>query len=668
MSGRDWTLPESTVDMDEAAFEPEWDAEQVVEPWVAELDSPFAGFPGADEDGASDLRGEAGYFESGYVEAGPDDEESPEWSAFLVGEPIGADAPEADFPAGYGFEAPGSATLASRIAAVAIAERDRWGNGAKQETDQEMIPILQGYWKSATGKPVPVLPQWHSAHPWSAVFISWVMRRAGARTFPLEATAHRQYISAIKHSTERGDTSSEFWVYPIHRVTPEVGDLVCADRKSGGSCHGATYENIDNRTQWATHGDIVIAVDRVKRLITVVGGNVGQSVKATNYRLDAQGFLVPKQGCGHFAVIKVRDVAAGQAPPRAAATVLSGDALAKAVRLNKSYGQGLGWRDQADAIARLVGTPGANADDTRFAQAIAAWQPGEGLAPDGIVGPDTWAQLRRLLGARQPSQQPSRQPPGFRLAGGGRGLAKYAEKQRLDSVLRGLRQRGLVTVTDDKIDTFQRIANVETGGWIQGINTWDSAVVSSGFLQLTLLHGKLQEWIRRAPSAFQRFGIAVDDHRTYQFPKQDKPQPAIVGAPTADELRWDGWAERFYLSGLDDEVIAAECVLAEEWLKRHLTGLRARLRLKKQEQAADYFQQHYDRSAYLRGMFQAAYNNLPVAAAAATINAVQEARKSPGMTTERFVGIYATAIIAAYVALKDNGSRIVTETKSGLTS
>jgi ribosomal protein L18 len=82
----------------------------------------------------------------------------------------------------------------------------------------------------------------------------------------------------------------------------------------------------------------------------------------------------------------------------------------------------------------------------------------------------------------------------------------------------------------------------------------------------------------------------------------------------------------------------------------------------------DYFLQHYNRSAYLRGMFQAAYNNLPAAAATATINAVQEARKSVlGVSTDRFVSIYGAAIIAAYAARKDTGIRVVTETKSGLT-
>lgn len=659
-------------------FEPEWELEQPAEPLVAELDSPFAEFSGTDlagewEDESSfDLDGEAEYTDSA-----PQYEELPERETSYVDEVVDAGELEPEYdPQQVGeypddlmeFEAPARAGLAARIVAVAVKERDRWGNGASKEWESEMIPILQDYWRTGAGRTVPGTAEWHKKNPWSAVFVSWVMRRAGARTFP-GAAAHRQYISTIKRRTERGDTSSEFWVYPIHRATPAVGDLICADRPTGNRCSGATYENIDNGTQWPTHCDVVVAVDRAKRLVHVVGGNVSQSVKQKPYKLDAQGFLLPKQGCGHFAVIKLRDVAPGQAT-----TGLSGDALAKAMRLNRSYGQSLGWRDQADDIARLVGAPGAHTDETRFAQAVAAWQPRQGFTPDGIVGPTTWAQLRRLMGSEyEVSAQPGlpplggpKQPKGFRLGGKGRGLVR-ASGERLDTVLRRLRQRGLVTLTDQTIDTFQRIANVETGGKIQALNTWDSAVVSSGFLQLTLEHGKLQEWIRKAPSAFQRYGIAVDDNRGYRFRGQDKPQPAIAGVLNRDELRWNGWAERFYQSGLDDEVIAAECVLAEQWLKRHLTGLRARLRAKGQLPAMEYFQPHYNRSAYLRGMFQAAYNNLPVAAANATIIAVREAKKSADMTTDRFVGIYANAVIAAYAARKDTGVRVVKETRSGLT-
>jgi hypothetical protein len=45
---------------------------------------------------------------------------------------------------------------------------------------------------------------------------------------------------------------------------------------------------------------------------------------------------------------------------------------------------------------------------------------------------------------------------------------------------------GRIDVTDDEIDILQGIAEVESGGFTQCINTWDSDVVSLGFMQSTL--------------------------------------------------------------------------------------------------------------------------------------------------------------------------------------
>lgn len=248
-----------------------------------------------------------------------------------------------------------------------------------------------------------------------------------------------------------------------------------------------------------------------------------------------------------------------------------------------------------------------------------------------------------------------------------RGLARYGGA-RLDQTLLNLKQRGIIQISNEDIDTFQRIANVETKGLIQAINTWDSAVVSIGFMQWTLQHGKLQEWIQRAESAFKRYGIALDEYRkyTWQYSK-GKPvqQIAIKGAINKDELRWGRWAERFYLAGLDPEIIAAEVPLARQHLQRHLNGLRSHLRQNGMLNDFAIFKTHYDRSLQIRGVFQAAYNNLPVAAKNGATNALRISKQRISVSTEDFLKILQKAILDAYTARQDNGIRIVTETKVG---
>lgn len=257
-----------------------------------------------------------------------------------------------------------------------------------------------------------------------------------------------------------------------------------------------------------------------------------------------------------------------------------------------------------------------------------------------------------------------RVPPRFRAVarrGRVRGLAHYGGG-RVDEVLRSLAAAGRITLTGDDIDTLQRVANVETGGLIQGLNSWDSAVVSIGFMQWTLLHGKLQEWIRRAEAAFARHGIELDPGRTYTWTREGRvvsEQGAIRGAATREELRWDGWAQRFFAAGLDEEAVVAEAALAAEHLRRHLAGLRASLR---DPALYQRFLGHYRASPRVRGMFQAAYNNLPAAARRGTAAALGAA---DGVETGRFEELLAEALLAAYRERGDNGSRIVSETRTG---
>jgi peptidoglycan hydrolase-like protein with peptidoglycan-binding domain len=565
--------------------------------------------------------------------------------------------------------------LRQRIVDVARGEWEKWGRGRKKETQPEMLATLRDYW-SAVGQKVRLEdlrdPKWQRENPWSAAFVSWVMRTAGAGTRFSCLSAHRLYIAAAKKNRQSG--GSGFWAYRISEVKPEPGDVVCADRAccEKCECNGATYDNIDDGHRWCTHGDIVIEVHPGE--VRVLGGNADHSVDDAKIQTDSRGFVIPDQRkCRYFAIIKVREDGATESAPSSPTSSGSTLDLSRAVRFNRDYATKLAWDEHRTAILRVLAFVNVHPSDEQLATAVAEWQRAQGLEVDGILGPKTWKALRGVLGlAPRPASPTSpatipppggpKVPDGFRTAGKGRGLARYADF-RLDDKLLELRQRSLVQITDAELDIFQRIANVETSGHIQGINTWDSAVVSSGFMQWTLRHGELQEWIALAPAAYRRYGIELEPSRRYTW--GNDRHSAIVGAPTTDELRWNGWAERFYLSGLDDEIIVAEVDLARKFLGRHLRGLSARLKKLEASGAFFVFQEHYDRSPYLRGIFQAAFNNLPVAAADGTARAVRAANREGTVSTDRFVELYKKGILDAYEARKNNGRRIVSETARG---
>lgn len=282
--------------------------------------------------------------------------------------------------------------------------------------------------------------------------------------------------------------------------------------------------------------------------------------------------------------------------------------------------------------------------DEQTAEELRRYQQRVGLKPDGKFGQHTRrAMLRALSSSNSTGMGDPKHPPvpiGFRMETKKRGLIRYSG-ERLDRTLDRLRKSKVIELADDDLDTLQRIANIETQGSIQGINTWDSAVVSTGFMQWTLQHGKVQQWIAAAPEAFARQGIKLDPACQYCWGK-DK-QTGIQDVSDMNLLRWGIWAERFFLVGLDEEALAAEVALAKSYLNRHLDGLRRRLASKGISQDLyKVFRRHYDTSLTVRGMFQAAYNNLPDAATDAvylTLQAAQPENDAPSFESRLAQGI-----------------------------
>lgn len=232
----------------------------------------------------------------------------------------------------------------------------------------------------------------------------------------------------------------------------------------------------------------------------------------------------------------------------------------------------------------------------------------------------TWKRVRKTLTDQRrnlvtsgfiPMLGGAKVPYGF-IETKGKGLrpqTSILSNDRLDKVLAQLFTSGKIRITQDQLDLFQRIANVETSGQVQTLNTWDSALVSIGFMQFTMHVGKLQEWIRLTPAAFRKYGIELDPSAKYSFGSNQFDGIKSVPDASKNDLRWNGWAERFYYAGLDEDVIIAEVSLAITYLGKHLKDLKARLN--NNALYNDFEQNFYNRDPYIRGLFQASHNNHP---------------------------------------------------------
>jgi hypothetical protein len=126
------------------------------------------------------------------------------------------------------------------------------------------------------------------AFAWSAAFVSYVMRIAGAGPrFPY-AAAHHSYIDAAREvSLGRADWAISAEAPDAYAARP--GDLICLSR----TAVPLTFDSLP-AGQFPAHCDIVVAAD--PGTLTVVGGNVDDAVTAKHVPVTPEGRLAGPDG------------------------------------------------------------------------------------------------------------------------------------------------------------------------------------------------------------------------------------------------------------------------------------------------------------------------------------------------------------------------------------
>lgn len=174
---------------------------------------------------------------------------------------------------------------------VAVQEWERFGrqtidiNGkllhkGGQEADEAYYQRVGDYWRDGVGLP---LTGKDTHEPWSAAFVSWVMKEAGMSERFSYSEWHATYIRNSILARRRQDRTFAYWGYRLTERAPRVGDLVGYAR--GG---GINYDY--QPTVYPSHTDLVVAVRPGE--IEVIGGNVLDSVSKKVLRTDTRGFLI----------------------------------------------------------------------------------------------------------------------------------------------------------------------------------------------------------------------------------------------------------------------------------------------------------------------------------------------------------------------------------------
>jgi hypothetical protein len=195
----------------------------------------------------------------------------------------------------------------NRILLVAIQEWSYFGGEimfhgkevrtGKKETHKGFADRVGEYWRYGTGNR---LDGNDTDHPWSATFISYVMRKAGVsdRDFK-RAAAHSRYIHRAIQNRINGVVGAAFVGWRLSEYRPKEGDLVCYSRAGAGM----TYDKAKSRDAYKSHSDIVVYTRPGE--IGVIGGNVDDSVTLKILKTTAGGYLADKKN-EWFAILENR--------------------------------------------------------------------------------------------------------------------------------------------------------------------------------------------------------------------------------------------------------------------------------------------------------------------------------------------------------------------------
>lgn len=171
---------------------------------------------------------------------------------------------------------------------LAKKEWKAWNKGSAKETDEAMYSRLKRYWANVGWDESRWTP---SSVPWSASFISSIMKESGAKGDFEYSASHSVYIlQAIKNKKE--NNKNPFKGHKASDVAVRRGDIICSARNNSSA-------NYDSTSRYDSHCDLV--VDVKKGMVEAIGGNVSNSVTMKEIAIDSKGKLKDPK---YFVVIK----------------------------------------------------------------------------------------------------------------------------------------------------------------------------------------------------------------------------------------------------------------------------------------------------------------------------------------------------------------------------
>jgi hypothetical protein len=176
---------------------------------------------------------------------------------------------------------------------TAVGEYDAYHFNS--ENDPPLTRRIEEYWKELglnfSGVNVP----------WSAVFVSWCIKKSGATAAEFKfSPEHSVFVHwAIQNMQAH---SGLFRAHHISEIPPSVGDLIHNNRD------GTNYDFAfaASHSDYPSHSAIVVATghDANGRFAATVGGNESDSIRQKRVALDDDGFIIQRANNPFICVIQ----------------------------------------------------------------------------------------------------------------------------------------------------------------------------------------------------------------------------------------------------------------------------------------------------------------------------------------------------------------------------
>lgn len=156
-----------------------------------------------------------------------------------------------------------------------------------RENQQPLARQIRAYWKQL-GLKFPGV-----SVPWSAVFVSWCVKQAGAKAGQFRfAAAHARFVHAAIANAKA--EAGVFRGRDPAAYAPKVGDILQNNRGN----HKFDFAYAAKHRAYESHSAIVVEVgaDSQGSYLRTIGGNEGDTVGLREVRLDKRGLVLNPDG------------------------------------------------------------------------------------------------------------------------------------------------------------------------------------------------------------------------------------------------------------------------------------------------------------------------------------------------------------------------------------